>query len=90
MLTQVSRMSPPSPSSGGQPAGHPEHWWVGVARVEGGGRGGDEGGEGGGPRGGHFSPLPLSPHWAGLFLMPMDTPHWLRVSVASPWNGGKS
>ena len=26
---------------------------------------------------------------AGLFLMPRDTPHWLRVSVASPWNGGK-
>ena len=33
--------------------------------------------------------LLLSPHWAGLFLMPMDTPHWLRVSVASPWNSGK-
>ena len=26
---------------------------------------------------------------AGLFLMSRDTPHWLRVSVASPWNGGK-
>ena len=26
---------------------------------------------------------------AGLFLMSRDTPHWLRVSVAFPWNGGK-
>ena len=23
---------------------------------------------------------------AGLFLMSRDTPHWLRVSVAFPWN----
>ena len=26
---------------------------------------------------------------AGLFLMSRDAPHWLRISVAFPWNVGK-
>ena len=26
---------------------------------------------------------------AGIFLMSRDAPHWLRVSVASFWKGGK-
>ena len=51
---------------------------------------GDKGwGRGGGtPR---WSLLPVFlflPTGAGLFLMSRDTPHWLRVSVASPWKGG--
>ena len=54
---------------------------------------GDKGGgigEGGGTPG--WSLLPVFPFLltgAGLFLMFRDTPHWLRVSVAFPWNGVK-
>ena len=65
-----------------------------------GGDGGFEGGVGGcggkwGGMGGDLRVV-ITPHLhlslfagAGIFLMSRDAPHWLRVSVASFWKGGK-
>ena len=53
------------------------------------GQGGERGEGGGGTTGWSLLPIFLFLlTGAGLFLMPRDTPHWLRVSAASLWNGG--
>ena len=60
----------------------------------GGGDTGDKGcgrrGEGGGtPVWSLLTVFLFLPTGTGSFLMSRDTPHWLRVSVAFPWNSGK-
>ena len=39
-----------------------------------------------GTHGGHCTPLLLLSTGAGIILLPRNTPHWMKVSLASAWS----